>query len=78
MNWHGRAIEIDELQQFLEGGAACRHHLWKERDAIAAMGETEREAYLTAEIKKVVDGFRNLSDKQLFEIAKQPTLRMPE
>ena len=46
-------------------------YLWKERDAIAALNRADRAAIFAAEIKKVTDAIRRLSDAELFEIVRQ-------
>ena len=70
MNWVGRAVEIDELRRAVDRGSACRGYLWKERDAIATLNRADRAAYFAAEIKKLTDVIRRLSDAELFAIVR--------
>jgi hypothetical protein len=70
MNYVRRAVEIDELRRAVDRGSVCSGYLWKERDAIAALSRTARAAYFAAEIKKVADAIRRLSNAELFDIVR--------
>jgi hypothetical protein len=71
VNIAGRAIEIDELRGWFDRNKPCRTHLVKEREAISVLNPAAREAYFAAEITKVADAIRGLSDNELFGIARQ-------